>query len=203
MKFGINESEIIISPVQYINKKKNSISAISYPKELLLKDKYYEKQSEIRIIINSTNKIFLEYMKNHNSIISIGNIEDICQIYDYYFDDLVIEKKGKNTIEFNLPHEEVEKYENMSLERILTILAQAYQNELPDSAQEQREYIINKMEFILKHRFKVDITYENGKINIWNASNEIIEYLKEYSKPYMKIQDFEININFLIENKEY
>ena len=38
-----------------------------------LKDKYYSKQSEVRIIINSKNNKFIKYMKDNNTI-DIGNI---------------------------------------------------------------------------------------------------------------------------------
>ena len=184
MKFGISEQEIIISPVQYLNKKKISFSALQYPKELLLKDLYYENQSEIRIIINTQNKAFLDYMKNNNNIINIGNIEDIAEIYDYYFDDLIIERKGKNVIEFNLPNEKIEKYEDMSLERLLTILAQAYTNNLPDSLINEKEKIINIMKQNLKSKYNIDVEYNNGSLNISNASNEVINYLEEYSKKF-------------------
>ena len=111
-KFDIRDEEIIISPVQYIEKKKIAMSILDYPKELLLKDKCFEEQSEVRIIVNSKNKAYLEYMEKNNNIINIGNIEDIAELYDYYFEDLVIEKTSKNSIEFNLPHEEVEKFED-------------------------------------------------------------------------------------------
>lgn len=186
MKFGISEQEIIISPVQYLNKKKNSISVLQYPKELLLKDLYYENQSEIRIIINTKNKAFLDYMKNNNNIINIGNIEDIAEIYDYYFDDLIIERKGKNVIEFNLPNERIEKYEDMSLERLLTILAQAYTNNLPDSLINEKEKIINIMKQNLKSKYNIDVEYNNGSFIIYNASDEIIKYLEEYSRKFQK-----------------
>ena len=32
-------------------------------------------------------------MKDNNNIIDIGNIDNIVDIYDYYFDDMVLEKK--------------------------------------------------------------------------------------------------------------
>lgn len=118
-KIGLKEEEIIISPVEYIDKKVVSISAIPYPKELLLKDNHYSKQSEIRIIINSQNEKFVKYMKDNNNTIDIGNIEDITEIYDYYFKDLLIEKTGKNSIIFTLPKPTLESFEEMDLERII------------------------------------------------------------------------------------
>lgn len=94
-KLGIEENEIIISPVEYLNKKCVTMSALPYPHELLLKDEYYRKQSEIRIIINSQNPKLLEYMAKNNNTIDIGSIESFANIYDYYFKDLLIERQER------------------------------------------------------------------------------------------------------------
>lgn len=202
-EIGLKEQDIIISPVDYINKNKIMLSGISYPRELLLKDKFFEKQSEIRIIINSQSKELLQYMKNHNNTINIGNINDIAKIYDYYFEDLVIERKNGNVIEFNLPVEEVEKYEDMSIETMLTILGQAYLGELPESLENEREKIIEIMRNQINNKYKIDVEYSNGCIHILNASNEISKRIMEYSKPHTKLINFDNYIISLINNKEY
>lgn len=202
-KVGVKEQDVIISPVDYINKNKIMLSGIPYPRELLLKDKFFEKQSEIRIIINSQSKELLEYMKNHNNTINIGNIDDIAKIYDYYFEDLVIERKNKSTIEFNLPVEEVEKYEDMPLEEMLTILGQAYIGQLPESAKNEREKIIEIMHKQLKKKYKIDVDYSKGCMHILNASDKVWKRIIEYSKPHTKLTNFENDIISLIKNKEY
>lgn len=202
-KVGVKEQDVIISPVDYINKNKIMLSGIPYPRELLLKDKFFEKQSEIRIIINSQSKELLEYMKNHNNTINIGNIDDIAKIYDYYFEDLVIERKNRSTIEFNLPVEEVEKYEDMPLEEMLTILGQAYIGKLPESAKNEREKIIEIMHKQLKKKYKIDVDYSKGCMYILNASDKVWKRIIEYSKPHTKLTNFENDIISLIKNKEY
>lgn len=202
-KVGVKEQDVIISPVDYINKNKIMLSGIPYPRELLLKDKFFEKQSEIRIIINSQSKELLEYMKNHNNTINIGNIDDIAKIYDYYFEDLVIERKNRSTIEFNLPVEEVEKYEDMPLEEMLTILGQAYIGKLPESAKNEREKIIEIMHKQLKKKYKIDVDYSKGCMYILNASDKVWKRIIEYSKPHTKLTNFENDIILLIKNKEY
>ena len=115
-KIGLSEDEIIISPVEYIDKKVVSISAIPYPKELLLKDNYYSQQSEIRIIINSSNDKFMKYMKD---------------------------------------------------------------------------------------KYNIDVEYNNGKIEIYNANEEIFKYLENLEKPYKKVLYFENRINSLILEGKY
>lgn len=204
IKLGVKENEIIISPVEYVNKKENRISAISYPKELLLKDMFYSKQSEIRIIINSNNLKFLEHMKKNNSIIDIGNIEDITEIYDYYFNDLLIERESKNSILFNLPKPEDEAFEDMDLKKLLDIFIQISTNNLPTPiSSEKKEDLINSIKRIIKNKFNIDVDYNNKEIQIYNASDSIFKYFETMSKPYKIINDFENNINKLINQSEF
>ena len=204
IKLGVKENEIIISPVEYVNKKENRISAISYPKELLLKDMFYSKQSEIRIIINSNNLKFLEHMKKNNSIIDIGNIEDITEIYDYYFNDLLIERESKNSILFNLPKPEDEAFEDMDLKKLLDIFIQISTNNLPTPiSSEKKEDLINSIKRIIKNKFNIDVDYNNKEIQIYNASDSIFKYFETMSKPYKIINDFENDINKLINQSEF
>lgn len=204
IKLGVKENEIIISPVEYVNKKENRISAISYPKELLLKDMFYSKQSEIRIIINSNNLKFLEHMKKNNSIIDIGNIEDITEIYDYYFNDLLIERESKNSILFNLPKPEDEAFEDMDLKKLLDIFIQISTNNLPTPiSSEKKEDLINSIKRIIKNKFNIDVDYNNKEIQIYNASDSIFKYFETMSKPYEIINVFENNINKLINQSEF
>lgn len=202
-KFGIRDEEIIISPVQYTEKRKISMSLLDYPKELLLKDRCFEEQSEVRIIVNSNNKEYLDYMEKNNNIISVGNIEDIAEIYDYYFEDLVIEKKSKNSIEFNLPHEEVEKFEEMTLEKLIALFMQASQNDLPESLIKQKEELIIRIKDTLKKRFNIDIEYVDGNINIYNADESIFKELNDYNRPFLKRNNYDTEIKNLINKKKY
>lgn len=85
---GVADDEIIASVILYydfncfgpngwieINKEP--------PLELTVKDKSFEKQSEIRFIINSKNAEIMEYLRNNT--IDIGSLEDIAQNIDGYF----------------------------------------------------------------------------------------------------------------------
>ena len=203
-KIGLSEDEIIISPVEYIDKKVVSISAIPYPKELLLKDNYYSQQSEIRIIINSSNDKFMKYMKDNNNTIDIGNIEDITEIYDYYFQDLLIEKTGKNSIIFTLPKPMLESFEEMNLERLLNIIVQVSSNTIPQKmGNDEKEELLTHIKKCIKDKYNIDVEYNNGKIEIYNANEEIFKYLENLEKPYKKVLYFENRINSLILEGKY
>lgn len=203
-KIGLSEDEIIISPVEYIDKKVVSISAIPYPKELLLKDNYYSQQSEIRIIINSSNDKFMKYMKDNNNTIDIGNIEDITEIYDYYFQDLLIEKTGKNSIIFTLPKPMLESFEEMNLERLLNIIVQVSSNTIPQKmGNDEKEELLTHIKKCIKDKYNIDVEYNNGKIEIYNANEEVFKYLENLEKPYKKVLYFENRINSLILEGKY
>lgn len=203
-KIGLKEDEIIISPVDYIDKKVISISTIPYPKELLLKDNYFSKQSEIRIIINSSNDKFIKYMKDNNNTIDIGNNEDIIEIYDYYFKDLLIERTGKNSIIFTLPKPVLESFEEMNLERLLNILIQVSSNTMPQTlSTDEREDLLTQIKKCIKDKYNIDVVYNNGEVEIYNANEEIFKYLENIGKPYKKVLDFENSIGSLIEKGKY
>lgn len=201
-KIGIKEEEIIISPIEYINKDEPYLLTVTYPKELLLKDMYYSEQNELRIIINSDDNIFVNYMNEHNNIIDIGNIEDIVEIYDYYFNDLVIEKTSKNSIMFNLPSPLYEDFENMELDRLITILnlidkelIQIEADEYNKGKKELQEYI----EGIIKEKYRIDVYYNRGELYIHDPDNLWKGYLEKYWKSSL----VEEKINSLIEKEEY
>ena len=71
---GVSSDEIIWHPVEYLEKHKSSISFLSYPWELLIKDISFAAQKEIRIIINSQSESFQEYFKEHSNIIDVGDL---------------------------------------------------------------------------------------------------------------------------------
>lgn len=203
-KIGIKEEEIIISPVEYIDKNVISFSAIPYPHELLLKDSYYSKQSEIRIIVNSSNDKFIKYMKDNNNTLNIGNIEDIVEIYDYYFKDLLIEKTGKNSIIFTLPKPIEESFKEMDLERLLNIIVQVSSNAIPQKmSNTEKDELLTHIKKCIKDKYNIYVDYNNGKLEIFNANEEIFRYFEDLEKPYKNVIDFENRLNSLIKKGEY
>lgn len=98
LSLDVKLEEIIVSPVQYLDRNVCSFAQVNSPMELLIKDISFKEQSEIRIIINSKSEKYIKYMKEHGNIINIGSIEDITSVYDYYFDDMVIERIGEKSL---------------------------------------------------------------------------------------------------------
>ena len=203
-KVGVKEEEILISPVEYLDKKKVAISAVPYPMELFLKDKFYSNQSEIRIIINSNNEEFLKYMKENHNIINIGNIEDITDIYEYYFTDLLMERSSKNSIIFNLPKPINEPIEDMSLERLLALLYQVYKDLIPQKlSDEEKSNAISSIEKCIKEKYNTTVYCDNENITIYNPNEDVSKYLDELSKPNRIRNNYEDKLCNFINCSEY
>lgn len=203
-KFGIRDEEIIISPVEYIDKKLVSISTVPFPTELLLKDKFYSKQSELRIIINSKNADFLKYMKENNNIIDIGNIEDITDIYEYYFHDLLIERTGKNEIIFTLPSPQTTPLNELNLQSLLEVLNRVINKKMSSTLNEEEvKELIDTIKEIIFEKYKMEVLIEGTQISIINATNETFKIMDAINEPHKKIQEFEQKIETLINNNDY
>ena len=143
-------------------------------------------------------------MKDNNNTIDIGNNEDIIEIYDYYFKDLLIERTGKNSIIFTLPKPVLESFEEMNLERLLNILIQISSNTIPQTlSNDEREDLLTQIKRCIKDKYNIDVVYNNGNVEIYNANEEIFKYLENIEKPYKKVLDFENRICSLIEKRKY
>lgn len=84
---GINEREIIMSPVlyhEYISTGWFDFNK-QFPDELFTKDKQFKNQSEVRIVINTSNCEAIDYL--HSETINIGDLSDIARCVDGYFED--------------------------------------------------------------------------------------------------------------------
>ncbi|MGN7409860.1 hypothetical protein [Sporosarcina sp. SAFN-010] len=86
MALGLNREEIIITPVRYVDFYENGNSGWwdfgkRPPKELAIKHKRFENQSEARIIINTDNEKIKQKLANP---IEIGSLEDIATVSNTY-----------------------------------------------------------------------------------------------------------------------
>lgn len=87
LDIGLDESEIIISSVTYINFERYGEDGWwdfgqVFPKELLIKNKRFENQSEARIIINSDKEYIKDFL--YNNPIELGPMFDIATIHKGY-----------------------------------------------------------------------------------------------------------------------
>lgn len=176
-KLGVDRKDIIISPIDYVDLRKPFVKLIKHPYELLVKDNDFSIQSEIRIIINSTSKAFIEYMDNHKGIIDIGNIKEYVDIYENYFHDLLIEK-SENELLFTLPFSVKEDVSSFSLRRIISIYVQVYNDKLPyEISSEKRNQILNSLEKIIKEKYNIVLSVSDGTINLLNVDGKIEDIL--------------------------
>lgn len=205
-KLGLKDNEIIISPVEYIDKYATSLSAIPYPGELLLKDLYYSQQSEIRIIINSTNTSFNKHIKENNNIIDVGSLDDITEIYDFYYCDLLLEKMIDNSIVFNLPTPFFEPFANMELTELLNIYSyiadDRYEIDFNKLGKTKVE-VLQILKSIMKSKFDIELSYHKKKFNLYNVNKATWEKIEKNSIDDCQQNNFENDIKNLLKMKNY
>ncbi|MBR2312292.1 MAG: tetratricopeptide repeat protein [Clostridia bacterium] len=100
---GLKQDEYIIAPVSYSDKNKNFLIGDRMPGELYSKDKSFEYQSEIRIVVTSQRPEVVSFFDRCNGIVDLGAMDDIASISDYYFNDIVMQKRNEKQIVLNLP----------------------------------------------------------------------------------------------------
>jgi hypothetical protein len=86
-KLGLEESEILIEGVSYFNFEAYGFEGWmdfnqKYPKELFVKSTRFDKQSEARIIIKTTNSEIIKRL--HDAPIELGCMNDIAQVHKGY-----------------------------------------------------------------------------------------------------------------------
>ena len=178
VSMGVEQNDIIISPVTYIDKSKPMVVPQSTPIELLVKDNAYADQSEIRIIIKSKNKKFLDYLENHNNIITIGDISDISSISDYYFNDMKLERFGNRRLMISLPNPRTYNIKDLNyfeLEDLVTNIINGFVKieNYPENAktwQEKLKPIID----VFENKYGVHVFIEGNTISYYNLSNDLL-----------------------------
>ncbi len=202
---NVNETDIIISPVEYLDKHSRMLSIVEYPKELLIKDSFFSDQSEVRIIVNNRSPEFLQYMQENSNVLQVGSLEDICEVYDYYFSDMIIEKKGNRSLMFSLPSSrnvQIEDLNYFELEDLLfnVLLGNVTLTNVPQHIvtwQQKLQPIIDVMEKKFNVRVFVD---ENKHVSIMNMSNELLEQSATRNKVGRAQQTFAKEIEGMIAN---
>jgi tetratricopeptide (TPR) repeat protein len=206
INIGLKEEEIIISPVTYLDLYTERNITVKSPAELLFKDSSFRNQSEVRIIINSKNEVFQEYIKKHNNTISIGPLKDITEINDYYFNDMSVERIGSTRMMYSLPESRQFQIEDMGFFELLDFIMSIINGyvtltEVPDNCNTWNE----KLEGIItlfRKKFNILLSFdEKGNILLQNTPEDIQEQLQE--KYYDKTRPFGRKLDGLIERREY
>lgn len=172
---GVPGDDIIIAPVEYIDKSQPHIANIPSPLELLLKDSYYDHQSEIRVIINTTNMDFLQKMEDSSSTVSIGSLYDIAEVFDFYFDDMVFDMVNGNQIMFNLPHPEERSFNDMRIDELVDLYIKIEREAIISSSQilsgKAKEDALAKIKKMIETRFGVVLSHRGNQIIICTSQS--------------------------------
>lgn len=201
---GVKEEEIIISPVEYLDKKTVALSAIPYPGELLIKDNAFKNQSEIRVIINSHTPALKEYMEMHQNIIDVGDISQFVDIFDSYFDDLLMEVKDNHFI-FTRPSPVFKPLNEFEFTELLGLYAQAKQNEVPESCYKEtsKEEYLEVLQDIIENKYHVKLLCEDEKVTVVGVDAELWKKLDEAQEPERTIKNFKEKMDTLINGKNF
>ena len=199
----VKEEEIIISPVEYLNRYTRMVAAVPPPKELLLKDKTFEEQSEVRIIINSTSTKYLKYMRDYNNTLAVGSLEDITEIYNYYFDDMSIERYGSKGMMFSLPESRTFETRDLDFfeleELVLNILGGTVElTGLPENSDTWDKKLKHIADLFYSKYGVILHVDENKNIFLSNMSQELLNQSHERYKHLEKQGQFEKQIERLL-----
>ena len=176
-KFDVSENDILIYPVNYIDLKIPFFIDVLSPLELFVKDQYYKYQSEYRVVINSINLDLINYLKENNGVIDIGDISDIAYIHDYYFNDLILEKRN-NVIYYNLPFPKIE--EITKLKDFLSLYRQIYNDRQPyEMSYDERRKTLKELKKDIEERFNIEFIMRDGEIVITSGPYNLKELLED------------------------
>lgn len=203
-KLGVLPNEIIISPVDYLEKHTVAMCALEYPRELLIKDISFAAQKEIRIIINTQSKSFYKYFVAHSGVIDVGSLCDFIDIQDYYFSDMEIERIGNKKISYTLPKPFVTVCNWDSL--TFMDLFQKYREiqwQYPNDIVEREKKLSPLIDYI-KKRFGIKLFSDGAGYKIEEitpgASKAVFNEIEKYSS---KIDSFYQQIDELLKGKHY
>ena len=195
VKLNVSEKDIIISPVDYIDKNQKTVSMLPFPMDLLVKDKSFKNQSEIRVVINSISQDYQQYMLKNNNIIDIGDVSDIVEIYDYYFQDMKIERRGNKSAMFTLPKSKEQSIYTFGFFELYDLLSNILCGTvkiigISDRATWQEKLKIITDLFYKKYGVIVYVD-ENKRINMYNLSDDLIKKMDEYNHIPIERNKFE------------
>lgn len=208
VKMGISKDDVVVSPVVYGDKNTYRIYPIDSPKELLFKDKFFEDQSEVRIIVNNRDRNFQELMTASHGVIEVGSLEDITSVYDFYFDDLSIEIHGSNSISFSLPQSQSTKVSDMNFYELLDLVSSITKGDtridgIPPDSVSWKDKLQSIIE-IFNSKWGIVLNIDDdGRISLQNVSSEVLDQSPERRNRDRLLGDFERRIDSLIEEKKY
>ena len=155
LKLGFHQSDIRIGPIEYINKDVpyNVTGAIGT--ELFIKDKRFINQSEVRIVINSKNKVAMNRLNAANNIINIGNLIEITEIHEYYLEYMIIEKID-NILRFNLSVPKIVDFSECTLNQLINVIEDIKKEEKKNGRKKENDEVIKVVRKLMMEKYNVD-----------------------------------------------
>ena len=201
LELGVREKEILFKPVIYFDYFDKPFYTEKCFDELFSKHTDYEEQSEIRIVVKTGRKEVKELFDKNNGVIKLGPIDSsVATMSDLYFDDMLVEIRGKEFI-YSLATPVVEE---ISPELLISAIFQALADELPHAPMtiEDIEEEIAKYSNYFEKNFDAhydpithDVVYNE---RVYNFSNKSILCLIDHYYSYLKDND-QVNANITID----
>jgi len=159
----------------------------------------FSYQSEIRVVLTPHKSSLTKLIEQKNGIIDLGNMKDIAEIQEYYFDDFHMQLRG-NTILFSLPNAiETPISDPMT---VISHIHQLYRDELPGPllSIEKRDLLIDEACAFLQKHFgisfdKNSLTFTNSDgSKTWKLQN-IWDILYGHGFSYYSRGEFEKSVD--------
>ena len=164
---GFTQNDIYINPVQYMDKKTPFKCLLDKPFELFLKDKTeYENQSEFRIVIKTENKSAMQNFLQHNCILTLGNLNDICSMQNMYYNKMTYALQDGHQFRYTLSEPITTDLYDMSFEQLTTLLLMEVCCTLPNKKAPIEDYykVISYYDELFLKKFSVSISLEKSLI---------------------------------------
>jgi tetratricopeptide (TPR) repeat protein len=169
VSIGFDIKEILFDNVRYVDKNVQHQIFCTPPFELFYKDNSFNNQNEFRIIINSQSGKALNILNKNNGIINVGKLDDIAQVYDYYFDDLDM-IVCEDRMEFKLPKSQTYTLTNPI--EMMWLVHQRLRDEMPNSTKEKDDEDVDW--FLKQLKTQHGITFNWKTLQFYNSNNEMI-----------------------------
>lgn len=150
---GVKREEILISPVEYMDKNIPFVSIKKFPYELFLKDKSFSYQSEIRIIINTKDRNVLKELADKNNIVNIGDLQDITHIEEFYYKDMAMAIRG-NKLYYALPEPKEQDLKDLPVEELISTMYDIREGVIKVSSDEKKT-TLQYLEELLKSKYGI------------------------------------------------
>lgn len=140
----------------------------------------------------------------HLNIIDVGDISQFVDIFDYYFDDLLMEVKDNHFL-FTRPRPVFMPLNDFEFNELLVMYVQAKQNEVPECCYEEtsKEEYLEVLQDIIENKYHVKLLCEGENVTVVGVDAELWKKLDEAQEPERTIKNFKEKMDTLINGKNF